>query len=218
MKIVISLGGSVIVPDKMDTGFLLKFKNLIKKHKKHKFAIITGGGKTCRSYQIKLLDDLQKDLIGIQITRLNARLLLFIFGKLAKQKIYTNVKDIIKNFGKKVIVSGGITPGNSTDYICSLIAKGIDADFIVNVSNVRGIYDKDPRKYKNAKMFSELSFKEFKNLFGKGKWKPGQNVIFDQKATRFCARNKIKLVFISKHIKNLDRFLSGKEFIGTVVK
>lgn len=217
MKIVISLGGSVMVPDKVDVDFLFKFKNLIKEHRKIKFVIITGGGKTSRNYQIDLLNDLQKDLIGIQATRLNARLLLFVLGKLAEQKVYTNVKEMIKNFGKKIIVSGGMIPKNSTDYICSLVAKGINADFILNISNVTGIYDKDPRKYKDAKMFSELSFKRFNSLFGKGKWKPGQNVIFDQKAARFCSKNRIKLVFASKDIKNLDNILSEKKFAGTIV-
>ena len=84
MKIVFSLGGSVIIPNKVDLSYLDKFKKLILKLKKsHKIIIVTGGGKTARNYISALeqegLDKNTLSYIGIFTTRLNARLIAAIF-------------------------------------------------------------------------------------------------------------------------------------------
>lgn len=92
--IIISLGGSLIVPDQIDISFLKNFKTLILSHIKQgkKFIIITGGGKICRKYQ-DALKEISKpshndlDLLGIYSTRFNAEFLRLIFENLTDSEI-----------------------------------------------------------------------------------------------------------------------------------
>ena len=64
-SVVLSLGGSMIVPDKVDTKFLKNFRKLILDFTKkgNKAAMVCGGGRTCRIYQ-----GAAKDLVGKKIT------------------------------------------------------------------------------------------------------------------------------------------------------
>ena len=85
-RVVVSVGGSLIVPDGIDTDFLIRFKALIldKVEKGFSFSIIAGGGKTARRYQeaahiVTPLSQADLDWIGIHATRLNAQLLRNIF-------------------------------------------------------------------------------------------------------------------------------------------
>src|SRR3989338_2713916 len=92
--IIISLGGSLIVPDEIDVEFLKSFKNLILSQvsKGKKFVIIAGGGKVCRRYNdaVKKITTPSKndlDWLGIATTRLNSELIRISFGDLAFGKI-----------------------------------------------------------------------------------------------------------------------------------
>src|ERR1035437_10164295 len=93
-KIIISLGGSLIVPNDIDIEFLKEFKDLIisQINKGKKFIIITGGGRTARKYQDALkeisapsLD--HSDLLGIYCTRLNAEFVQLFFSGIAQENI-----------------------------------------------------------------------------------------------------------------------------------
>ena len=101
MKIwVISLGGSLIVPDKIDYSFLEKFRNNLRKHyKKCKFVVVTGGGSIARKY-ISLLErenrsEKERSIAGIRATRMNALFLMQFFGKEANEKLPADMKELI---------------------------------------------------------------------------------------------------------------------------
>lgn len=219
MIIVISLGGSIVVKDKVNIQFLKKFKNLLLKSK-HKFFIITGGGSTARTYTNaakKLsLTEQEQDMLGIDATLINARLLSLILGKKAIF-VTGSLKQVGRIPPEKIIVTGGFDPGVTTDYDSSVIAKQAKADMLINISDVKGIYDKDPDKYKNAKLFKKLTYEQFFKLF-KIKYKPGMNFVFEPKAMRICQKNKIKVVFTSANLNNIKKILQGKKFVGTIVK
>src|SRR5665811_566656 len=92
--IVISLGGSLIIPEELDVEFLKSFRALILSHveKGRKFLITTGGGKICRKYQdvAKELGDPSADdldWIGIAALKLNAELIRVIFGEHAHDEV-----------------------------------------------------------------------------------------------------------------------------------
>ena len=79
-NIIISLGGSLVAPGEIDTGFLKGFKYSLKKYFGSKrFFILVGGGKICRVYQKALLEfgakSVDRDWMGINITRLNAEVI-----------------------------------------------------------------------------------------------------------------------------------------------
>jgi len=160
--IVFSLGGSVIVQDAVDCNFLREFKTLIgKTAKKHRIVIVTGGGKTAREY----IDALKKanasiaeqDNIGIEATRLNAKLLTSFFK--LKQEIPLNIKDAIKTAKRQEItICGGMLKGTTTDGVAAVIASRLKASCVINITNVNGLYDKNPLKNKDAKIISKISY------------------------------------------------------------
>ena len=130
MKIIISLGGSVIIPDKLDPSFIKRFRNLIKTYsKKHKFIIITGGGKLARNLQkkakkIKNITSKDLDWLGIYATRINALTIKKIFN--IKTNIITNPTQKISS-KENIFIAAGWKPGFSTDYDAVLLAKHIKA-------------------------------------------------------------------------------------------
>ncbi|HOW60282.1 MAG TPA: UMP kinase [Candidatus Moranbacteria bacterium] len=225
--IVISLGGSLIVPEEIDWKFLKQFKKIIegKIKKGFRFIIVTGGGKTARKYieasaKVGDIDAEDKDWVGIHSTRLNAHFIRTIFKKYAHPTICTNPYDLEGFLKAKeyILVAAGYRPGNSTDYISILLAKHFEIKKVANLSNIDYVYDKDPKKYKDAKKIKEICWIDFQKIVG-NKWDPGSNVPFDPVASKLAAKENIEVaIFNGKKLKNLQNYLDGKRFIGTVIK
>ena len=221
--VIISLGGSIVAPESgIDTAFLKVFKKVVQKNlHSYRFFIFVGGGKIARLYQRALLefgaDTNERDLVGIEISRLNARILKQTFGDLAFSEVITNpTKKVVTR--KEVVVGGGWKPGWSTDYCSVTLAKNIGVKTIVNLTNINYVYDKDPAKYKNAKAFKEINWKDFRKIVG-NKWTPGLSVPFDPRASREAEILKIKVVMINgRKLERLEDFLNKKSFIGTTIQ
>ena len=221
--IVLSLGGSIIVPDKIDINFLKNFKKLINEFvkKDYRFAIYCGGGKIARQYQkaassIGKLTEEDLDWIGIHATRLNAHLLRTIFKGMAEPKVVKNPTKKIK-FNKKILIAAGWKPGWSTDYDAILLAKNLGVAEVINITNIDYVYSKDPNKFKDAKPIKEISWKKFRELVG-SVWKAGLCVPFDPIAAKEAEKLKLKVIILGKNLKNLRNFLNNKKFRGTIIK
>jgi len=224
--VVISLGGSIVVPKVgyIDYVFLKKFKQVVLKHvnKGTRFIIVVGGGKTCRLYQ-QAADKVSKvtgedlDWIGVHATRLNAHLLRTIFYKYAHPKINTNPTKIEK-FSEPILVAAGWKPGWSTDYDAAKLAVGYGAKEVINLSNINYVYDKDPKKYKSAKKLKKVGWKDFFNLVG-DKWVPGANLPFDPIASKIAQKNNIRVVVIrGTKVKLFDNYLKDGKVTGTIIE
>ena len=222
--IIISLGGSLIVPEEIDWKFVKKFKEVIEKKIKngYRFIIITGGGKTARKYieagaKVGDIDSEDKDWIGIHATRMNAHFIRTIFKKYAHPTINKNPYDLESFLKAKesVLVASGYRPGNSTDYIAVLLAKQFGAQKIANLSNIDYVCDKDPKKFKDAKKIKEITWSEFQKIVG-DTWDPGANVPFDPVASKHAAKEGIEVAILNgKKISNLEKYLDGEKFAGT---
>ena len=221
--IVMSLGGSLIMPGKIDIDFLNGFRKLILKFikKGDKFVIFCGGGKIARWYQeagssvLKLTNE-DLDWLGIHATKLNANLLKTIFKDEAESFIIEDPNADIK-FKKNVLIGAGWKPGWSTDYDAVLVAKNLNVGEVVNMSNIDYVYDKDPNKDKNAKRFEELSWEDYRKLIS-GEWSAGLNSPFDPIASKEAQKNETKVIVIGKDLSNLENYLEGGEFKGTVIE
>jgi uridylate kinase len=220
--VVISLGGSLIVPSEIDVEFLKKFKQLIISHiKNKKFIIICGGGKTARIYQsaaskIEKITNEDLDWLGIHATRLNGHLLRTIFREHAHSKMITNPEEDIE-FNEPLLIAAGYKPGCSTDYDAILLAKKFGVKTLINLTNTDYVYTKDPKKFKDAKPWKNMTWKEYRKISG-DKWDPGLNVPFDPVAAKEAEKIKAKVVLMNgKNIENLDNFLKGKNFKGTII-
>ena len=218
-----SLGGSVIVPDKIDIDFLKDFKKIIERYigKGYRFAIYCGGGRLARDYQKAASETLkfeneEMDWIGIHATIMNAEFVKSLFGNMAEEVIIRDPTGNIK-FNKKIIIAAGWKPGWSTDYDAVLLAKNLGADLVVNMSNVDFLYDKDPKKFRDAKKIENISWKDYRKISG-DKWEAGLNMPFDPIAAKEAEKSRIKVAIIGKDLDNFEKILDGKEFKGTLIE
>lgn len=213
MKYVISLGGSIINPGKINTKLLKELKKVIKKSK-HEFVIVCGGGVIARDY-IKAGKELKTpsirlDEVGMRATELNAELVSAAMGV----RRASSLEQAIKN--NKITVTNGLFPGVTTDFDCVVIAGLVGAEAVINISNVKGVYNKDP-KNKDAKLLKKLSYKKLIRLASEHELGLGANFIFDLAASKLASRTGIKLVFL-KGLKNLKKYLQTKSFTGSIIK
>ena len=223
-SIVISLGGSLIIPDQIDTEFLKDFKELILEQVQQgkKFAIITGGGKLCRRYNDGLREIInpsneELDWLGIATTRLNAEFIRIIFGDKAYEKIIMN-PEIVPNTNKPISIGGGWKPGNSSDLAAVYLAKNTGAKKVINLSNTDYVYDSDPKINPNAKKIEKISWADYRALIPKD-WVPGLNSPFDPTASKMAQEEGIEVIIMNgKPIDNFRKCLDGEEFQGTVIK
>jgi uridylate kinase len=222
--IVISLGGSLIVPDKIDTEFLKLFSNAIKEYADNgfRFVIITGGGKICRNYfevAQSLTSPTKTDLdwLGIALTRANAELVRTLFSNYAHETIVMD-PDSIPETDKPILVGGGWKPGNSSDLAAIHSAQSVGAKKVINLSNIDYAYDKDPNKYPDAKKLESISWAEYRLLIPK-EWISGMSTPFDPIASQKAESLRIEVAIMNgRNIENLKNYLDGGVFVGTVIK
>ena len=222
--VVVSVGGSLIVPENIDVAFLLSLKNLIRKgiKKRKKFIIITGGGKTARNYQqaskaITKLRSEDVDWLGIHATRLNAQLVKTILLPHVEERIVHDPNEPIV-WKKPILIAGGWKPGWSTDYDAVLLAKRFKAKKLINLSNIDYVYDRDPRIHADAKRIEQITWKEFRKRIPR-KWDPGLNSPFDPVASREAEKIGLEVAIINgKKLGELEHFLNDRKFVGTLIK
>lgn len=227
-KVVISLGGSLIVPSSgIDTKFLSDLNDFVREelaaNVARQFFLVAGGGQTARHYieagqeviGHKLTrDDL--DWLGIHASRLNAHLVRTIFRDIAHPFIIKHY-EIIRKVPEPVVVAAAWKPGWSTDYDSVLLCEDYGMNVVVNLSNVDQVFDKDPKKFDGAKPLDKISWSEFRQLVG-DEWSPGMNAPFDPIASKKAEEIGIKVVVMNgKNFDNLDKFLKGEEFVGTTI-
>ncbi len=216
MKVVVSLGGSLLSLDNPE--FIEKISMLLKKiSEKIPLFIVVGGGKTARDYisigRKFCRDERYLDEIGIMATRLNAYLINSFFRK----KIPETIEDAIQT-GPPVVM-GGTTPGHSTDAVAAMLAVAGNANHLVIATDVDGIYDKDPKIYRDAIKFDRIGIDELIKMVG-NEWRiAGYKVVVDPVACKIIKEGKIKTFIVNgKNIKELENAIYLRKFNGTVIE
>ena len=222
--IVLSLGGSLIIPDDVNSAFLKKFKGLILQNtRSHKFVIVCGGGSIARKYIAALksekLNEKLQNFSGISATRMNARFLSYFFNKDPEYGIPHTMETLNKYIKKHDIVFCGALeykPDQTSDSTAAEIAAHFKTDFI-NLTNVRGLYNKNPKEHRDAKFIPRITWKAFHKLATREKFRPGQHFVIDQAAARTIMRHKIPTYILGQDLKQLQAVLHGKKFRGTLI-
>ena len=217
---VLSLGGSIIVPGKIDTGFLRAFRDIILRQERIRFLIICGGGMICRNYQsvakeIGTVAKADLDWIVIQATRLNAELVRSIFGTMAHKKVIHDPGEAIDT-DKRIIIGAGFEPGSSTDLRAVQLAERFGAGQVINMSNIDYVYSDDPKKNPDARKLPRISWTDFRKLVGDA-WDPGLNMPFDPVASKAAQAAGLTVVIIGNDMENLERLINGEPFSGTTI-
>lgn len=223
--VVLSLGGSVLIKDDgPDTAYLRALaKVLIGLSAKYKLYVVTGGGKIARQYiragRALGADESYLDEMGIEVTRLNARLLIVALGERAchsPPKNYEEAQHAARSNG--IVVMGGVSPGITTDAVSALLAERVKAKRLVNATSVDGAYTADPKKDPTATRIPKMTHKELIELVGRAPASAGPNNVFDALGARVLERSKIELAIVDgKDLSNLIAALEGKKFKGTHV-
>lgn len=229
---VLSVGGSIVVPEKPDTDFLCKFiamiRNWLNEDSQRRLILVVGGGGPARIYQNAYReivsasdgassDSSEADWIGIMATRLNAQLLKAALGDLCPHEVVYN-PTTVDEFNGRILVAAGWKPGFSTDNDAVLLAERFNADTVVNLSNIEKVYTDDPRKNPDAKPIDSISWAEFRKMVGDD-WTPGKNTPFDPIASKKAQDLNLTVICAAgKNIENIRSILDGKQFEGTEIK
>ena len=221
--IVMSVGGSLIVPDHIDSNFLSTLKDLIMSETAtgRRFILIAGGGITARRYQDAAASAANaskedRDWLGIHSTRLNGHLLKVVLKEVAHQVMITNPDDILDvPKDEKVVVAAGYRPGASTDLRAVQIANLIGSKKVINLSNTDYIYTDNPHTNPEAEKIEAITWERFRTLIPE-EWDPGLSSPFDPIAAKLAHAEDIEVANINgTKLISLKNYLDGKEFVGT---
>jgi uridylate kinase len=221
--VVISLGGSILIPKLRENKIQEYVPVLQEIAGKHRLFVVVGGGGAARDYidvaRALGIDEGTSDEIGILVTRLNATLLVAALRDTAYPKVAESHAEA-KKFAEagKIVVMGGITPGQTTDAVAAVLAERVQADVFINVTSVNGIYSADPNKVKGAKRFETLTPQQLLEIVGKIALTAGSNNVLDIVAARIVGRSHIPLVVLDGTTpENLSRAILTGKFTGTIV-
>jgi len=219
-RIVIKLSGRIFGIDNVKVlkdyaEFLIKISKVCQP------IIIAGGGNIARHYishaRSSGADESTLDELGIEISRLNAKLLIYAL----KNKAYSHPPTTLQEVRHAVddgliVVTGGLHPGQSTNGTAALIAEKVQAEQFLNATDVDGVYDKDPNKFKNAKKFRRIDLKNLKNMLVHEDSVAGGYDLMDIVALKIIERSKIKTRILKATPKNIESAINGNN-VGTEI-
>ena len=220
--VVLSVGGSLLNQGEPDRGYAERLKQALSGWK-GKLGLAVGGGKPARDAANKVRqkggDEYEADDAAIKITHSNAKFLAGVFGKEAEfAKDFDEAAEISKK--KKFVVMGGTIPGITTDADAMLLAEKLHAVRLVNLSNVHGVFDSNPKENPNAKKFDHMTHAELSEMAGRFDLrKAGTHFVFDFLACKLAARSSIELHFVDgRKLDEVKEAVFGKRHGGTVVR
>ncbi len=224
MKVVISLGGSIFSKDEgIDVVYLKRFSKAIKEAgEEYRIFIVAGGGKTARKYiqagrEFGASEDFL-DQLGIQATRLNAMLVSASLGGKGRGPVPERIEDVEGSNPEELFVMGGTVPGHSTDAVSAMLAAHVDADLLINATNVDGVYEKDPKKHLDARRFDKLSSKELVDIVTTTGYRAGTSSVVDEKAAGIIHENRIRTAVVDgRDPANIIDAINGK-ITGTLIE
>lgn len=223
--VVLSVGGSVLTSARDPAEYYERLAALlVEVAHDQPLVVTTGGGRTAREY-IQLgrqlgLTEVELDEVGIEVTRLHARLLAARLGEAAPARPPTSLAEAVQESRRhRIVVMGGTEPGHTTDGVAAMAAARLRAALVVNATRVDGLYDQDPRQHPNARRIERLGFEEFlARVRAATDTTAGQEFVFDRLGAETLARARIPVVIVDgADLANLALALRGAPCSGTHV-
>ncbi len=221
--VVISVGGSILIPDQNDSVYIGKLANMLKSVSKTvRVCVVVGGGKIARYYTVTGRElggnENQLDLLGIGCTRLNAKLLALALGDVSSTDIPVDVRTAEKMFQKGgIVVMGGTEPGHTTDAVAAMLAKGLGARLVINATSVDAVYSDDPRKNPNAERYDRLTIDRLEELVYSDHG-AGKSSVFDPLGVKIAKEEGIDIAMVDgRNLAELENAILGKPFSGTYI-
>lgn len=225
-SVVVKIGGSLIFTEKGDVNVdrISQYAQVLSTLKDDgmNLCVVVGGGKAARDF-IKVLHkfnvpEAQSDMMGIRVSRINALLLIAALGKAAYPCPPREIPELAKALTTdKIIVMGGIQPGQSTNAVAAVVAEYTRSDMLINATSVDGVYTDDPKGDPNAKKIDELDYDDFQELVIKKGSRAGEYALFDLVALKIVSRSSILTKIINgSDPNNILRAAKGEK-IGTTI-
>ena len=217
---MIKLSGSLF---DSEISEIVKLASLIKKFVQDgvSLVLVAEGGREARKFiergRLLGLDESTLDEMGICIARLNAMLLIGGLGEMAYPKVPTTLEELSSAFETgKVVVLGGLHPGQSTNAVAALAAERIKADLFINATDVEGVFDKDPNLYPDAKLLPEIRLEELEEILRNKSARAGAYELLDPVALRILGRSKLKCLIVKCKPEIIEKAIKGEK-VGTKV-
>jgi len=219
-RIVIKLSGKIFGMDNVKVlkdyaQFFVKISKICQP------IVIAGGGNIARHYishaRSSGADESTLDELGIEVSRLNAKLLIYALQNKAYSHPPTTLQEVKHAVDAGlIVVAGGLHPGQSTNGTAALIAEKVKAEQFLNATDVDGVYDMDPNKFKKAKKFSRIELKNLKNMLVHEDSIAGGYDLMDIVALKIIERSKIKTIILKATTKNIEKAIKGG-IVGTEI-
>ncbi len=225
MLVTICFGGSIVAPDKPKTDLIKEIAKAVRTLKSHNHGIliVTGGGGPARDYigaaRALGAPSGYLDKVGIDVTRLHARMIISALGDIAEPDPVTMVETAVRVALKnKVPVMGGTNPGQTTDAVAAMVAQASRSELLIFFSDVDGIYTADPKLDPAARKIEKMTTGELGERFAGVRAEPGMRTIIDPVAAKLIERSKIKTLFLGVgEIKRLPDIVRGGSHTGTTI-
>jgi len=229
MFIVMSLGGSILAGELDARRFKTYADAIMQISKKHKLLLVTGGGVYARKYietaKAAGADEVTCDFIGIDVTRLNAKMLIAALGAAAYPEVPVNYNEAaVAAESDKIVVMGGVLPGQTTDAVAAALSEYLKADFLLIPTSVDGIYTADPNVDKSAVKYKTMTAAELVKMSGGMSLAAGSKSPIDPIACKLIERSGIRTIVLDgRDPKIMMKIIEGeekgpqKECDGTIV-
>lgn len=232
MKVALSLGGSLLTGKnndpyvKLDPAKYKEYAEVIKRlHMEgHELMVVCGGGKPAR-YFIDIAKTYGAstdvlDYLGIKSSHINALIFMAALGDIAEQPtVYeTPTLGFDKRHKGKVWIGGGHKPGVSTDYRAVQFAEAMDADLIINATDIDGVYTKNPKVHDDAEKLSKLTFSELEKIIVENtNQAPGEYGLFDLAAVKLSKKlGKPVIIIDGRDPEEIFRAVNGTHRGSTI--
>ena len=225
MNLVIKIGGHLIFREEgVDVKLLREHASILRElYDGGRWAVVVGGGGLARKYveasRSLGVNEAASDSLAVQVTRINARLLSLALGDAAYQAIPATL-DRVREYAAlgKIVVLGGLQPGQSTVGVAALTAEALEAEKLIIATDVDGVYTSDPKTDPNAKLLEEVTLGKLQQILSKTSHKAGEYKLIDAIALKILSRSRIPAIYINgRNPENLRKAILGEK-IGTLVK
>ena len=225
MNIVIKIGGHLIsTRDGINIELFKRYSKLFSEiYDGGRWCIVVGGGEEARRY-VKAARSLGVnesicDLIAVKVTRINALLLASLLGERAIQKIPESLEELIQYSSRgRIVVMGGLQPGQSTIAVSALAAEAINADKLIVATDVDGIYTDDPKLNPDARLLEEVTLSQLMKIVEKTSHKAGEYKLIDMVAYKVLSRSHIQTIYLNgMDPENVKRAIMGEK-VGTLIR
>ncbi|QMU54046.1 MAG: UMP kinase [Nitrosopumilus sp.] len=219
-RIVIKLSGRIFSIENVKilkdyAQFLVKISKICQP------IVVAGGGTIARHYishaRSSGADESTLDELGIEVSRLNAKLLIYALKNTAYSHPPTTLQEVKHAVDDGlIVVAGGLHPGQSTNGTAALIAEKIKAEQFINATDVDGVYDMDPNKFKQAKQFKRIEMKNLKSMLVHEDSVAGGYDLMDIVALKIIERSRIKTRILKADPKIIEKAIKGGS-VGTEI-